>query len=663
MGIPKIWAATKQWFAAKGMLARPKPESKLVIEKKYAGIPTVEDYNKSQPDEFWKFFPKRPMPNAIFSQVNASKVRIHLLAAKPFLSDHQWKRGLRLIDSLENGANAYQKFPLPPISVPNTLSALKYGEHLTDKIASWVDAGFVAGPFNCPPMPGFRSNTLIAACRNNSVRPIINMSEPKGQSFNDNVKESLVEKVWMCTAKKFSYKVIEAGEGALMSKFDLKDAYKNIPAKTEDWRLQGFQWCGKYFFETKMIFGASPSVANFDILGSTLVELAVRKSGIPRRLVSRALDDIPVLAPHGSNWTYKFGRALKEIAKDCGIRIAENCPENKKAFEHQTEGTVLGIIFNTNKLEWSLSSEKAEKIICKIQEFSSAKYVDLKKTQSVMGVVNDLAQMAPYLRVFKHSGNNLLGSFAGNEEILKVVPNQVKKDLLVCAKLAEEAKRGLPIAHKPVAPPLSKKVFYSDAAGAKFGMHKGNRVNLSIESDRGAACIEILEEEVVWWATITWPLEFLNNARDSKGAYFGSKSATLEMIGVILPFLSIPQELAGKNLVIFVDNMSIVYGWENGYVKNDSAASILIRALQLISMYLGAPIYIEHVGRCSNKWATMADSLSRRSTTTIRDRWLLRNAKKSSQPESILKWLTNPEEDWDLPLVLMEGLEKKLKYV
>jgi hypothetical protein len=457
--------------------------------------------------------------------------------------------------------------------------------------------------------------------------------------------------------------VIEAGEGALMSKFDLKDAYKNIPAKMEDWRLQGFQWCGKYFFETKMIFGASPSVANFDILGSTLVELAVIKSGIPRRMVSRALDDIPVLAPCGSNYTFKFGRALKEIAKDCGIKLAENCPENKKAFEHQTEGTVLGIIFNTKKLEWSLSSEKAEKIICRIQDFSSAKYVDLKKTQSVMGIVNDLAQMAPFLGVFKHSGNKLLGSFAGNEEILKLVPNQVKKDLLVCAKVAEAAKGGLPIAHKPVAPPLSKKVFYSDAAGAKFSIHNGIRVNHSIENDRGAACIEIGGEEVVWWSTITWPLEFLNNARDLKGAYFGSKSATLEMIGVLLPFISSPQLIAGKHVVFHVDNMSIVYGWENGYVKNDTTASILLRALQIISMYLGAPIHIEHIGRCSNQWAKMADSLSRKSTTTIRDRWLLRNAKRSPQPECIVKWLKHPEEDWTLPLVLLEGMEKKLKYV
>jgi hypothetical protein len=89
----------------------------------------------------------------------------------------------------------------------------------------------------------------------------------------------------MITTERFSYKLIEAGRGCLMSKYDLKDA-KNVPAKKSDWHLQEFSWLNRYFFETKMIIGATPSVANFDILGSTIVELAVAQTGIPRWLVS-----------------------------------------------------------------------------------------------------------------------------------------------------------------------------------------------------------------------------------------------------------------------------------------------------------------------------------------------------------------------------------------
>jgi hypothetical protein len=458
------------------------------------------------------------------------------------------------------------------VTVPNNHSAIKYGEHLTDKVAAWVDSGFVVGPFSCPPMAGFRANTLIATCRNNSIRPIINMSEPKGKSFNDNLNEKAMEKVWMSTAKSFSYKLISAGRNCLMSKYDLKDAYKNIPARIQDWRLQGFKWCGKYFFETKMIFGASPSVANFDILGSTIVELAVQRCGIPRYLVSRALDDIPVLAPRGTVWTHKFSRALKDLCADCGVKLAENCPENRKAFEHQKKGTVLGIIFNSETMEWSLSQEKAEKLIVKVQKFSGSKYVDLKETQGVMGSVNDLAQMSPFLKFFKFSGNKFLGSFGTNEMIVKSPTEQMKKDLLVCSKVAESSKDGIPIAHRPVSPPLVKKEFFSDAAGAKFSMQNGERINHSLENDRGAASFEVANDQVVWWAQATWPLSFVNSARDTRGCFYGSKTATLEAVGLLMPFLSIPEDLAGQNVVLYVDNMSLVYGWENGYVKNDESA-------------------------------------------------------------------------------------------
>jgi hypothetical protein len=74
-----------------------------------------------------------------------------------------------------------------------------------------------------------------------------------------------------------------------------------------------------------MIFGASPSVANIDILGTTIAELVVVDSGILRYLESRALDDIPVLASHGTVWTSRIGNTFMGICEDCGEKGADNC--------------------------------------------------------------------------------------------------------------------------------------------------------------------------------------------------------------------------------------------------------------------------------------------------------------------------------------------------
>jgi hypothetical protein len=111
-----------------------------------------------------------------------------------------------------------------------------------------------------------------------------------------------------------------------------------------------------------MIFGASPSVSNFDRLGSTLLELAVLNSGFPRFRVHRTLDDIPLVAPQGSEGAIAFGAAFKEICEKTGVKIATNCPNKEKAFENETSGIVLGIGFNTERLEWFLPAKKADKI-------------------------------------------------------------------------------------------------------------------------------------------------------------------------------------------------------------------------------------------------------------------------------------------------------------
>jgi hypothetical protein len=54
-------------------------------------------------------------------------------------------------------------------------------------------------------------------------------SSPKGQAFNDYVDELRLEKVNNGNAQQFGYLVMDCGVGALMYKWDLVDAYKNIP--------------------------------------------------------------------------------------------------------------------------------------------------------------------------------------------------------------------------------------------------------------------------------------------------------------------------------------------------------------------------------------------------------------------------------------------------
>ena len=326
--------------------------------------------------------------------------------------------------------------------------------------------GFVTGPFETPPVPGFRANPLGVVVRNGKVRPILNMSGPKGASFNDNVEGEKLERLHMGTAKEFSFLLRDAGTGAKFSKFDIKDAYKLVPAQTADFRLQGFKWLGRYFVETRLSFGGKPSPVNFDGLGKTKDLLVCLDTNTPRYRVPRALDDSPCVESAGSGIEEKLTEGMKILCPELNIPLAPNCPKAEKAFELVQRGTVLGIGFDSPHMTWFLSKEKADRIVRRCLDTCRASYMGLKQVQQLMGSVNDLAQMCPLLKPHKRSGNEFLARFGGNTEILQKVPTVLKRDLEVIAKVAESAKMGLPIAEKVGQPGLAAIIFYTDAAGA-----------------------------------------------------------------------------------------------------------------------------------------------------------------------------------------------------
>ena len=291
---------------------------------KNAEIPILADYGGTASDEFWKKFPSRELPEKASTRVDVVKLKQQVDDVRSKMSVTEVRRAERTLNDLVNGASAFQKNKLPPLSSVNSKSAEDYGALLTDTIATWIKKGFVAGPFSTPPTAGFRANPLAVVVRNGKVRPILNMSGPKGRSFNDNVDKSKLERLHMGTAKQFGFSLKRAGKEAKFSKFDLQDAYKLMPARREDFRLQGFCWLGRWFVETQQEFGGVPSPANFDKLAKTKDAIFCIKSNTPRSLVYRALDDSPCVAQAGSGIVERFSSTMRTVCQDINIPLAEN---------------------------------------------------------------------------------------------------------------------------------------------------------------------------------------------------------------------------------------------------------------------------------------------------------------------------------------------------
>jgi hypothetical protein len=136
----------------------------------------------------------------------------------------------------------------------------------------------------------------------------------------------------------------------------------------------------------------------------------------------------------------------------------------------------------------------------------------------------------------------------------------------------------------------------------------------------------------------------------------------LETIGALLPFLAIPHMLAGRHVVLELDNIAVLFAWEKRYSKEDLEASILIRALHIISSYLACQVHIEHLPRRSSRAAILADDLSRQETTSPVLERRISQLETHPQSPALTDWLSDPLENWDLATALLKEVEAKCSF-
>ena len=492
----------------------------------------------------------------------------------------------------------------------------------------------------------------MAVEQQEKIRIVLNASLPENLSFNSNIKNTELEKVYMSSARKFGYSVIRAGKGAIMSKFDLCDAYKNIRCKKEDFRLQGFFWLGKFFFENRLIFGVISSVCNYDIFGNTVECLAISDSSIPSDFVHRQLDDVPVVGPANKDWCSSFSFAYKNLCDEIGVKLAPDCEKFEKAFTNSKFGKVLGIFFDSENLKWSLPSEKKDKCLRAISFCYNSDSINLVSMQKLVGRLNDISIMCPFLSAFKRSILDDMCRFVDENIVSISLSSQSKKDLLIWVGMLTDPDCWLPIPHEPCAPTIFHKEFFSDAAGCAL--------DDKVSSGPGAACIGFDEDGCFCFAKrISWDRDMISLGVDNAGVRLGDKSTFLEFIGVLLPFLLIPNLLKNQHLVFYVDNLNCIFGWDSKSLKGDKLASIVIRAILLISSFLECVVHFRHVPRVSNWESKMADRMSREKSLRSVDLKLLHSFENLGSVSVLSNWLVAPSEDWNFPFRLLAYVKSK----
>ena len=659
-GLPGNWAKIERWLNTQMAAEGNRTAADGQFKKKCPELPVLSHYSRDADADFWDRFPRFVPASVPQGKIDTAELERLIARCWDKWGYQQKKIAVKTLKFLKEGAKTNLLYPLPGLNYPNAKSAFENGELLTDTIAAWVKNKVVAGPFPSSPLNFFRCNPLMAVKQKNKVRPILNLSAPAGASFNDAVNPDSLRKLTMSSAKEFGFELLRAGRWAEMAKFDLSDAFKIIPGHPEQWALFGFAWLGKYFFDVTTVFGSASAPANFDGLPETLANIISVLDKVPKSLIFRQLDDSLFVSPFGSGNTQKFAEAYTALCQKLRVPLAEMCPLREKAFGPGQSGTVLGIKFDSASLSWSLGSEKAAGVADLIDRFLVAATCNLKDVQRLHGKLNDFGQMLPFTKGFRFNLLDLMNSFGGSENERKLVKSELKRDLYIWKNCLVAAAGGLPLSGLPCEPPVRALKFVSDAAGAAFEWTEGRSVNVSKNGDRGVASVGFDSGKIWFCGGTKWPENFLRTARDRSGKFFGTKSTCLEAVGLVVPFLTIPAELCGKFIVLYVDNLNVVYAWEKRHCKADAETSALIRALHIVEARLACKIFVRHMARMSTPMAALADRLSRDSSTSAADRGLLEKVGWRQPGGALEKWLAAPRVDWELGLKLVKDIDQIL---
>jgi len=65
-------------------------------------------------------------------------------------------------------------------------------------------------------------------------------------------------------------RILSIGKGALLTKLDIRNAFRLIPVRPEDWHLLGICWQQQYYYERVLPFGLRSSPFIFDRVATAI---------------------------------------------------------------------------------------------------------------------------------------------------------------------------------------------------------------------------------------------------------------------------------------------------------------------------------------------------------------------------------------------------------
>lgn len=267
-------------------------------------------------------------------------------------------------------------------------------------LASEVALGRMAGPFDSPPSPFFRTSPLGTVPKSDGrIRVIHDLSWPRsGGSVND---ECTALECKLSSFDDAARLVVAAGRGALLAKVDIASAYRCIPIRAADQPLLGCHWRGRFYFHRALPFGLGPSAALFERYSSLTHWVLAMVFGLCA--IAHFLDDFFMVCGSDAARARGLLAVLLGVFRLLGWPIAA-----QKVKGPCTSLDYLGIVVDTVTMTASLSAARLARLRATAAAWLARDSCTRRELESLVGTLSFAAKVVRPGRAFLRRLFNLL---------------------------------------------------------------------------------------------------------------------------------------------------------------------------------------------------------------------------------------------------------------
>ena len=472
-----------------------------------------------------------------------------------------------LISGFQNGFSLGTTSNLSSFYASNHPSVIEHEEFVKNKIAMEVSKNRVKGPYVSPPLPNFITSPLGVVPKKsaNSFRIIHDLSYPRNDS---SVNAAIPRENSTVELENFDHVanlILQSGQGSLVAKADIEEAFRILPISPIDYHKLGFTFLGKFYFDTVLPMGASSSVALFESFSKSLQWILQNKLGVQK--VSHIIDDFIFIGSPNSPECAQSLDKFMALASDIGVPI-----KNDKTVFPSTQVILHGIEVDTVSLRAKLPEDKLICLKTLLADTVVKKKVTLRQLQSLIGHLNFACKVIKPGRCFLRRLYDLIKGKTCGKHLIRL-NNQCRKDLRIwfnfltsyngCTLLTRDRFISSKTIH-----------LHSDAAGSK-----------------GFGCTHLSS-----WTFGEFP-EFAKRHHIN----------ILELYPIALAVFMFGHTWCNKNILFICDNMAVVHCLNNQTSK-DPVMMNLIRIIVLKALELNFCFKSKHISTTNN---SVCDKLSR----------------------------------------------------